>query len=747
MEFSVETKVSNFIQNQFPSFYKEEGPDFILFVKAYYEWLESTGNALYYSRNLLNFRDIDNTLEQFLDYFQKKYVFGIPPNVIINKRFLVKHILDVYRSKSSIEGYKLLFRILYNEDLEVYLPGIDILRVSDGTWKQPKYLEVSHVNGIEDLVGKTIIGSSSRTTAMVESYVQQPINGSIISILYISQIQPRGGSFNIGEKVFNYDDKDSEDLSTVLAASPKVLGSLGRVSILSGGDNFKIGDVLKIAYKDLANNDNISFGVDGFVKVTDVSRKLGTLSFTIPYGGFGFTTNAHTFIYNFISDISGNGGDFSVSSISNVKEITYNTDCIVDVLDINIDASQYNLVANASANLSSNLNVSLIYENALFGSVAVLSDIKTGQEYTFPPYCFVKSTYDSNTLPGTISYSSTSNTITGTATFFTDYFTVNSVIYIQSNGSLSTTGEYHVIKNVVSNTSIELYGPPSLNSTASSVYKISPEILKSNFHVNESVLDFANVAIDSYSQLDANVYAVPSIGNTAVVAATAFNSGKAYIEGEFVKMYLYSGITTPVVEYGGLDYANSEPLIFSGGDPYQHAQGYVQTNSLGGVISLVIENFGSGYKSAPEITIRTARGSNASISTTIQEYNSSYEVTGEVIKTGVGIQQGYWSTSRGFLNSDKYIQDSYYYQDYSYELRTAATLNKYKNILYNTFHIAGTELFGKYVLNITNDVDIVLLNESNVAIKTITDDNITVDSNTIFTDSNLITADMSYILT
>lgn len=747
MEFSVETKVSNFIQNQFPSFYKEEGPDFILFVKAYYEWLESTGNVLYYSRNLLNFRDIDNTLEQFLDYFQKKYVFGIPPNVIINKRFLVKHILDVYRSKSSIEGYKLLFRILYNEDLEVYLPGIDILRVSDGTWKQPKYLEVSHVNGIEDLVGKTIIGSSSRTTAMVESYVQQPINGSIISILYISQIQPRGGSFNIGEKVFNYDYKDSEDLSTVLAASPKVLGSLGRVSILSGGDNFKIGDVLKIAYKDLANNDNISFGVDGFVKVTDVSRKLGTLSFTIPYGGFGFTTNAHTFIYNFISDISGNGGDFSVSSISNVKEITYNTDCIVDVLDINIDASQYNLVANASANLSSNLNVSLIYENALFGSVAVLSDIKTGQEYTFPPYCFVKSTYDSNTLPGTISYSSTSNTITGTATFFTDYFTVNSVIYIQSNGSLSTTGEYHVIKNVVSNTSIELYGPPSLNSTASSVYKISPEILKSNFHVNESVLDFANVAIDSYSQLDANVYAVPSIGNTAVVAATAFNSGKAYIEGEFVKMYLYSGITTPVVEYGGLDYANSEPLIFSGGDPYQHAQGYVQTNSLGGVISLVIENFGSGYKSAPEITIRTARGSNASISTTIQEYNSSYEVTGEVIKTGVGIQQGYWSTSRGFLNSDKYIQDSYYYQDYSYELRTAATLNKYKNILYNTFHIAGTELFGKYVLNITNDVDIVLLNESNVAIKTITDDNITVDSNTIFTDSNLITADMSYILT
>jgi hypothetical protein len=149
MEFSIESKISNFVENQFPSFYKEEGPNFILFVKTYYEWLESTNNPLYYARNLQNFRDIDNTLTEFLDYFQKKYVSGIPFNVVINKRFLIKHILDVYRSKSSIEGYKLLFRILYNEDVSVYLPGIDMLRVSDGTWKEPKYIEVSYVEGME----------------------------------------------------------------------------------------------------------------------------------------------------------------------------------------------------------------------------------------------------------------------------------------------------------------------------------------------------------------------------------------------------------------------------------------------------------------------------------------------------------------------------------------------------------------------------------------------------------------------
>ena len=112
MIFSEEKFISNFIQNQFPQFYQEEGPDFILFVKAYYEWMESTGQPIYQARRLYDYRDIDNTTEAFLEFFQKKYLYGIPFNVIANKRFLLKHILDVYRSKGTIQCYRLLFKLL-----------------------------------------------------------------------------------------------------------------------------------------------------------------------------------------------------------------------------------------------------------------------------------------------------------------------------------------------------------------------------------------------------------------------------------------------------------------------------------------------------------------------------------------------------------------------------------------------------------------------------------------------------------
>ena len=36
----IEKNISTFVESQFPDFYKEDGPLFILFVKEYYKWLE-----------------------------------------------------------------------------------------------------------------------------------------------------------------------------------------------------------------------------------------------------------------------------------------------------------------------------------------------------------------------------------------------------------------------------------------------------------------------------------------------------------------------------------------------------------------------------------------------------------------------------------------------------------------------------------------------------------------------------------
>jgi hypothetical protein len=70
----IEKNISTLIQSQFPSFYNEEGEMFIAFVKAYYEWLEENGNTLYHSRRLLEYSDVDRTLDTFIKQFKEQYL-------------------------------------------------------------------------------------------------------------------------------------------------------------------------------------------------------------------------------------------------------------------------------------------------------------------------------------------------------------------------------------------------------------------------------------------------------------------------------------------------------------------------------------------------------------------------------------------------------------------------------------------------------------------------------------------------
>jgi hypothetical protein len=136
-------------------------------------------------------------------------------------------------------------------------------------------------------------------------------------------------------------------------------------------------------------------------------------------------------------------------------------------------------------------------------------------------------------------------------------------------------------------------------------------------------------------------------------------------------------------------------LVFSGGNPGVVANGYIITDGNGSITSTSVTYGGSGYESVPVVSVRSTNGSGADLKATIQEFNTDSQIKARINKTGIGKGRGYWDTTRGFISSDKFIQDSYYYQDYSYEIRVARTLDKYKEIVKDTFHVAGTELFGK----------------------------------------------------
>ena len=143
-----EQKVSLLINRQVPEFVRDEYPTFIRFLEAYYEFLENkqTGknNDLNVkSKDLRYLSDVDYSIGQFEDNFFNTFADLLPKDVQVDKAFLIKQLLPFYLSKGNEKSFKLLFRLLFNEEVEIIQPKANILRASDGKWVIEKAFRIS----------------------------------------------------------------------------------------------------------------------------------------------------------------------------------------------------------------------------------------------------------------------------------------------------------------------------------------------------------------------------------------------------------------------------------------------------------------------------------------------------------------------------------------------------------------------------------------------------------------------------
>ena len=285
-------KISPLIESQFPSFYREEGPTFVLFVEEYYKWLETTGNPLYHSRHLLDYADIDTTLDEFLPHFQTKFIPNTPTANIQNQRDLIKHSADIYRTRGTIQSLRLVFQMLYDEAIDVYYPGDDILKPSDGKWVSPKYLEVTLTDRTRSFIGKDVTGVISGARGFVESIERRVHDGNKIDVVYLSNVvnnEETGSTFVAGEYITDNGTHDG---------CPTVIGSLRSIEITGAGSGFDVGQIVDVV--------STLRGKQGRARVTEVGALTGEINYRLLDGGFGYTNNATIFGSNTKVTVSSN---------------------------------------------------------------------------------------------------------------------------------------------------------------------------------------------------------------------------------------------------------------------------------------------------------------------------------------------------------------------------------------------------------------------------------------------------------
>lgn len=310
---ATDNKISTLVESQVPGYLLEEGPNLVAFLKAYYEWMETTGQVTDASKNHLINRDIDSTnLDKFYEYFRREVLADFPKNILADKRLVAKRIKDLYRAKGSTAAYNLLFRILYDQNVSIYKPSENILRASDGRWTQDTIVRLGapFSGNLELAVGKIITGSNSGATGKVLKVLTVFESGVELKQLRLTEVS---GLFI-----------DLEPVTTASGESGVVVNNIGPLSRVTfgtassqGGTGHQPGDLVNLT----------SASGTGATGVVDATTNE-VVTFKITNGGSGYTVG------NTIVTISGGSpkggliGAVTVTAVSNLETIFAYTDTI-----------------------------------------------------------------------------------------------------------------------------------------------------------------------------------------------------------------------------------------------------------------------------------------------------------------------------------------------------------------------------------------------------------------------------------
>jgi hypothetical protein len=571
----IEKFVSSFIPQQFPLFYKDGGPNFIAFVKAYYEWLESTGQTLQHSRSLLDYNDIDTTEAQFLTYFKNTYLNSLPESMLADKRLLVKHILDLYRSKGTPRSYELLFRILFNEPIEIYIPGNFLLKPSDGEWVVPRYIEVSDSDYLEKLIGNLIYSSSNNATAVVESVNQKIINDRLLHVLYLSSID---GRFKYGEKILS----DSVPEIT-LDNAPVILGSLTAVAIENGGGGFNQGDIVDV----------YGTGISGKARIASVRDENGKVNFTLVNGGSGYSINA---------------------VVTVATTLNLNISNPISSFDIGEIVTSSNTSANGKISFSNSSFLQLI-------------NFSTGINF-----------YLGDTITTNSGATATITNVTGGggagASFQVGGIVNKEILAIDTDVILPSIGLY-------------------LNASWGNLFVKNPSA-----NLNSTIAETLSIR-------------TLEVGTIAFLSK--INPGIGYSSSPYISIIEPDVLGRSISDgFGGFKGNNA-----------------IVTSSVGSLqgVATAVEVINSGFGFTPTDTVF--------LSTT---FNKGVVVTGSAVVDTDGIGDGYWRNNKGFISDIMMIQDSYYYQNFSYEILVNRMLGVYEKLVKDLIHPSGIALFGRFRL-------------------------------------------------
>ena len=765
-------KTSLLINRQVPEFVREEHPNFIAFLEAYYEFLENKqgtkkNDLITKSKDLRYISDVDYSIAEFENNFFNTYASLIPRNVEVDKGTLIKQILPLYLAKGNQKSFQLLFRLLFNEEVEVIQPNQNILRASDGKWL------IENAFRISQSVYSNYTGDGTKTTfklaqvAAAETiavyvngvlkteatdyYVRKesrklifnsaPANNSEIKVLYndfnfeiLTNRKLTGSDSSatalverVSQKTVNtvpifelYVNKKTllgefttgenatldiidPDDGSLIEIEVLGLASLRTINIINGGASYNVGDPVTIT----GGNPTSSASAVVSEVFSGFINKIQALA-----GGAGFKVASNVYVIG-----SGAGslslaiGAVDVSGQNTANVFVVNTDRIADYGSIAINAANYGFNASiVTENVNSKIIDALSFENVTsIGAITNVTILFANASFASVP------TLEADSAP--FQANGTTHFVLSTHSLGrieinnggSGYAIGDELIFAQNIPMTFGIGGAAAVTNVSSIgaiTKVELQ-PSRIRGTANTFGTTNVTVIGTNTVFEDDLRVGDRIMINNESRYINSISSNTSL-NVNVNFNYATTNKKIGKYGDYpIGGQNYDARKLPTITISSTAGSNANLTVSALMGDGENLLAQSDQNP-GAILKIRITDAGEGYEFAPQIDLTTYGDGTATANTEIEPSYVTFP--------------GRWTTSDSLLSSsERVIQGREYYVDYSYLLSSSVEFSKFKDVFKDLIHPAGFIDYAEYKINETIDttIDKTALNVANTIAGTV----------------------------
>jgi len=757
-------KTSLLVNRQVPEFIREENPVFITFLEAYYEYLETKqgtqlNDLTKRAKEIRDLSDVDASIEEFEESFFNMYASLVPRDVAADKALLIKNVLPLYLSKGSENSFKLLFRLLFGNEVTVTYPKSEVLRASDGKWLLERYVKVNDeafvlytgngttkefklpdvtnsgilvyfngvlrttgyfvrkeiqkiyfnvapANGIEVKIAFTdfnfevaktrkLTGVTSGANAIVERVGSQILSNKLIHEFYIDE-KTLNGEFAIGELI-KADTFDIDD--GILDIYFRGLSSVVAINVIDGGSSYVVGDPVPLNSPNAVEQPKAVISKVFSGAINRVNVLDGGAGFKVPKPIFA-VGYANTELEFAIQSVFANGANSVASSFFIYSDVISDVDPANTILSV----TDWNFPGNVAGKTNVNTVISRALSNSAFTSIGSISNvaiITSNVVLSVVPDLFAE--------PADLAISPlTANTTSNTIVKIDSYGSIGKLI-INDGGSGYAIGDELIFTNPPNRMAfgVGAYGEVVDVDGAGKIRNVL--LLPPKLTGTVNVYSLSNTTIQGnnttfLSDLAIGDLVVIQTGNTGV---SSWETRKVVKVDSNTSFNVNTAFSVSFVEQRRIRKYGISPV---GGQNYKPDKlPLVTVSSVAGAnanISAycilgdgeVLE--GRGTKRPGEIERISIIDPGAGITIIPQIDLSGFgdgTATANVeLSPTYDSLPGRWTSSDGILSSDRKIQGRNFYVNYSYLTSSFVEFSKYKKIFKELLHPAGFRAYAEW---------------------------------------------------